>query len=695
MLSTETVMNKRLASILIIIMLSLQFSLLGQPGRLKCTEVLSNGDVLLHWNPLTIDTAGFNNYTIYYSPILTGPYIDSIVITVISQDSYLHIGAGANTTPGYYYLITNKDSGPSPPSDTLATMLLTGTTIDFEVIDFNWTPLHTPLLVTMHPWYLLFREYPPGTWAVVDSTQDLNLNMTHHFWACNGNSDTVRFRVGVRDIQTGCISLSSQNGAVMRNLSNRYPPVIDSVSIGPDGKVIIGWQAGLEPDIQGYTIFRVTTTNDSIDYVDGSSATYYRHEASNPCDGPLRYILLSIDSCGNESPFPFDTNTFQDKPHSTIYLADVAYDPCLMTNTLSWNEYLNFEPPLQGYRIYMSENNGPFQLLETLNPGQTSYTHADLQPNTTYAYYIRAFNQGGLKTSTSCRKEVTTYNSPRPLFMYTRFVSVEDNERVNILFYTDTAAHVQFYHILRSTDAGGPYTVAGTVPDQGQEFVSFSDATADVTAESYYYQVEVVDSCGMASVITNTARTIFLQAEALPDLTNRLSWNAYESWYGRTLGYKIYRRLDNSALTMLADVDSLTLTYTDNVSDLTGIISRITYLVEAYEGSANPLGFQEQSFSNEVLSEQEPKVYLPNAFMPRGLNNMLKPVIVFVGSEGYEFLVYNRWGQLIYRTNDPNDAWNGTYNGEYVPQGVYVYLLRFRNTLNQSRQIKGNVAVIY
>ncbi|MCK9398506.1 MAG: gliding motility-associated C-terminal domain-containing protein [Bacteroidales bacterium] len=684
-------MNKRLASILIIILFFFQITSQGQTVRLRCTEVMPNGDAVIQWNPVLIGT-GFYNYTIYFSLVRSGFYTELTVITNITQASYLHVGADANTTPGYYYLIINKNSGPFP-TDTLATMLLTGTTTDFEVIDFNWTPLHTPLLAAMHPWYLLYREYPPGTWAVVDSTQDLSL--THHFWACNGNSDTVRFRIGVRDIQTGCISLSNQNGAVLRNLSNRYPPVIDSVSIGPDGKAVVGWEAGLEPDIQGYTIFRVTTTNDSIDYVDGSSATYYRHEDSNPCEGPLRYILLSIDSCGNESPFPFDTSTFQDKPHSTIFLADVAYDPCTMTNTLSWNEYVNFEPPLQGYRIYMSENNGPFQLLETLNPGQTSYTHADLQPNTTYAYYIRAFNQDGLKTSTSCRKEVTTYNSPRPLFMYTRFVSVEDNERVNILFYTDTAAHVQFYRILRSTNAGGPYTETGTVLNQGQEFVSFSDAAADVTVESYYYQVEVVDSCGMASVITNTARTIFLQAEALPDLTNRLSWNAYESWYGRILGYKVYRRLDNSSLTMLADVDSLTLTYSDNVSDLTGTISRITYLVEAYEGSANPLGFQEQSFSNEVLSEQEPKVYLPNAFMPRGLNNTLKPVIVFVGSEGYEFLVYNRWGQLIYRTNDPNDAWNGTYNGEYVPQGVYVYLLRFRNALNQPRQIKGNIAVIY
>jgi gliding motility-associated-like protein len=279
--------------------------------------------------------------------------------------------------------------------------------------------------------------------------------------------------------------------------------------------------------------------------------------------------------------------------------------------------------------------------------------------------------------------------------MYTRFVTVENNEHVNIVFYTDTIAHVQFYRILRSTSPDGPFTEVGKVYGQGSEFIAWSDATADVTAESYYYQVGYVDSCGTAGVITNIARTIYLQCEALPDRTNHLTWNAYESWFGRVLGYRVYRRLDNSALNELADVDSLTLTYTDDVSGLSGSVSKITYIVEAYEGFSNPLGFREQSFSNEVLSEQEPKVYLPNVIMPRGINNQLKPVIVFVGNEGYDFVIYDRWGQQIFRSSNPDDAWDGTYKGNYVPEGVYVYLLRFRNALNQTRQIKGNIAVIY
>jgi gliding motility-associated-like protein len=146
---------------------------------------------------------------------------------------------------------------------------------------------------------------------------------------------------------------------------------------------------------------------------------------------------------------------------------------------------------------------------------------------------------------------------------------------------------------------------------------------------------------------------------------------------------------------LLAELDSLTFSYTDNVSNLTGSASRITYYVEAFEGNTNPMGFMETSRSNEVLSEQEPRAYLPNGFLPLGVNGLFKPVIVFVGIEGYDFMIYNRWGQMIFRTEDPGEGWDGRYNGQLVQQDVYVYLLKFRNALDQPRQIKGNVAVIY
>jgi gliding motility-associated-like protein len=280
--------------------------------------------------------------------------------------------------------------------------------------------------------------------------------------------------------------------------------------------------------------------------------------------------------------------------------------------------------------------------------------------------------------------------------MYIRYVTVENNEQVDLLFFTDTSAHVQYYRILRSDSLSGTFTEVGQVPDNGQESISFIDQSANVNSVSYYYQIEVLDSCGISSVIANTSRTIHLSVDAQDNYLDVLYWNAYESWNGTVAGYRVYRRINDSpTLELLADVGPGVLTYTDDVSGLTGSAGRITYLVEAYEGNGNAWGFKESSYSNEALAEQESKIYMPNAIVPKGINNILKPVSVFVSAPGYQLQVFNRWGQLLFETSDPSQGWDGTYKGNYVETGVYVYLIHYRNALNQVRVQKGNVAVIF
>ena len=40
---------------------------------------------------------------------------------------------------------------------------------------------------------------------------------------------------------------------------------------------------------------------------------------------------------------------------------------------------------------------------------------------------------------------------------------------------------------------------------------------------------------------------------------------------------------------------------------------------------------------------------------------------------GYLLQVYNRWGQLIFETENPSEGWDGTYNGEPVSMGTYAW----------------------
>ncbi len=67
--------------------------------------------------------------------------------------------------------------------------------------------------------------------------------------------------------------------------------------------------------------------------------------------------------------------------------------------------------------------------------------------------------------------------------------------------------------------------------------------------------------------------------------------------------------------------------------------------------------------------------YMPNAFTPygsRGRNDVIKPLFYCGVKEGY-WSIYDRWGTCIVDRRPLNEAWDGNYMGNLVPEGVYIY----------------------
>jgi gliding motility-associated-like protein len=70
-------------------------------------------------------------------------------------------------------------------------------------------------------------------------------------------------------------------------------------------------------------------------------------------------------------------------------------------------------------------------------------------------------------------------------------------------------------------------------------------------------------------------------------------------------------------------------------------------------------------------------IKVPSAFTPNndGLNETIKPS--FTGIKKLDhFSIYNRWGQLIFSSNDFFKGWNGMLKGINQPTGVYVWNLK-------------------
>ena len=77
------------------------------------------------------------------------------------------------------------------------------------------------------------------------------------------------------------------------------------------------------------------------------------------------------------------------------------------------------------------------------------------------------------------------------------------------------------------------------------------------------------------------------------------------------------------------------------------------------------------------------RIYFPNAINLRSPgNDEFYPIGVGVDEDNYQMTIYNRWGEMIFQTRDWYTHWQGRYDmdkGDYVPQGVYTYVVKLRD----------------
>jgi gliding motility-associated-like protein len=80
-----------------------------------------------------------------------------------------------------------------------------------------------------------------------------------------------------------------------------------------------------------------------------------------------------------------------------------------------------------------------------------------------------------------------------------------------------------------------------------------------------------------------------------------------------------------------------------------------------------------------VVDKCEPRVLIPDAFTPNndGNNDLLDVFTAYVTD--FELRVFNRWGEVIFLSNDPEKKWDGNYRGQAYPSMVYAYTVNFKS----------------
>jgi gliding motility-associated-like protein len=91
----------------------------------------------------------------------------------------------------------------------------------------------------------------------------------------------------------------------------------------------------------------------------------------------------------------------------------------------------------------------------------------------------------------------------------------------------------------------------------------------------------------------------------------------------------------------------------------------------------------------------KPQIFVPNAFTP-GSNDDINPTfkVSTRNVSRFTILIYNRWGQIIYRADQPDFEWDGTYQGKEVMIGVYPYLIHANGYQGERFTLTGEINVI-
>jgi gliding motility-associated-like protein len=114
-----------------------------------------------------------------------------------------------------------------------------------------------------------------------------------------------------------------------------------------------------------------------------------------------------------------------------------------------------------------------------------------------------------------------------------------------------------------------------------------------------------------------------------------------------------------------------------NPDDTVFVNSNLTSVAGCYAVIAFDSVGQSSPF-NTFCVDNCPLYSLPNVFTPNGdgINDLFTPLEPYRYVKDIDINIYNRWGQLMFHTTDPNINWNGKVNntGGDCPDGVYYYI---------------------
>lgn len=370
-----------------------------------------------------------------------------------------------------------------------------------------------------------------------------------------------------------------------------------------------------------------------------------------------------------------------------------AFDPC--NNTIAYSNIIcsaNFNAMAQnnsnsltwqtnstGVNDFTLIRNGA--VLSNPSAGTTSYTDNAVTCKSNYCYQlITSYSNSSQSISTT--KCVTAFSSDVPTAT-TDVTAVVSNSGVDLAWQQDPAFQPVEYSIFRKAGAGGFQLLSKS------NAPNFTDADYSTEAE-FCYQITYTDVCDNLSTAGIELCPMRLTGGLTPDNYTTLTWSPFTGWSNGVSEYRIEKYSEQGVLLQVIPVSPGTTQFTD--TDINPSEQVYRYVIKAV---ANSLGLGE-AVSNEIIIVKEAKIVFPTAFTPdkRGPveNEIFKVYGVYIAK--FEMYIFNRWGELLFSTNNIEEGWDGTFGGNEVPDGTYAFVARLKDLTGNSFTRSGSVLLL-
>ena len=190
--------------------------------------------------------------------------------------------------------------------------------------------------------------------------------------------------------------------------------------------------------------------------------------------------------------------------------------------------------------------------------------------------------------------------------------------------------------------------------------------------ENSRYIVIVKDDCQTFQVQTNTTVTVVHPDANFDILTD-------PRYIGLPITFQNLTNNGNSYYWDLGDGSNSTTVHPNNTYTVPGTYD-VTLIATDRFGCID-------SITKPITILDEFYLYIPNSFTPD--NNRVNSTfsVSAIGVEEFYIKIFNRWGELLFQSNDVDFEWDGTFNGEVVRDGTYVWKIEYKSIHDDELQL--------